>query len=252
MWRGAGQRLSTRHPRQRDGALGSFDVRGRRRPTACRHRTAAAQVSPHRGVDRRHDPRPRRPATRGDRRHRLVRGPVGHPHRDLDRLHHPGLSLPGTPDGAHGARVVRNPPLRVSGRRHVHAGAGGLRDGCRAQQLRAREHGHLRDAPHVRRHRQGGDVPGRARRIRRAEDLLLHHRHADLHLPLQRRRRLVRLPVRQRARRALEPSRAHARHHRGSDLPRRPSCFGSSGPGSRRCGRGRCRAPRSSATSART
>ncbi len=169
------------------GALGSSDVRRRRRPTACRRRTAAAQDPPYRGVDRRHDPRPRRPAPRRDRRLGLVRGPLGHPHRDLDRLHHPGLSLPGTPDGAHGARLVRDPPLRVPGRRHVHARARGLRDGCRAQQLRAREHGHVRDAPHVRRDRPGSDVPGRARRIRRAEDLLLHHRHADLHLPLQRR-----------------------------------------------------------------
>ena len=155
----------------------------------------------------------------GDRRSGLVRGPVGHPHRDLDRLHRPGLSLPGTPDGAHGARVVRNPPLRVSGRRHVHAGAGGLRDGCRAQQLRAREHGHLRDAPHVRRHRQGVDVPGCPRRIRRPEDLLPRHRHADLRLPLQCSRRVVRLPVRQRAGRAVESPRAHARNHRRSDLP---------------------------------
>ena len=51
-------------------------------------------------------------------------------------------------------------------------------DGRRAQQLRAGEHGHLRDAPDVRRDRPGSDVPGRARRVRGAEDLLLRHRHA--------------------------------------------------------------------------
>ena len=133
--------LRTASP-HRDGALGSSDVRSRRRPAARRGRPAAAQDPPDRGVDRRHAPRPRRPAPRGDRRLGLVRGPVGHAHRDLDRLHHPGLPLPGAADGAHGARLVRDPPLRVSGRRHVHARARGLRDGRRAQQLRAREHGH--------------------------------------------------------------------------------------------------------------
>ncbi len=252
LWRGARQRLSTRHPRHREGALGSSDVRSRRRSTACRRRPAATEDPPYRGVDRRHDPRPRRPAARGDRRLGLVRGPVGHAHRDLDRLHRPGLSLPGTPDGAHGARVVRDPSLRVSGRRHVHAGAGGLRDGRRAQQLRAREHGHVRDAPHVRRDRQGSDVPGCPRRIRRAEDLLLRHRHADLRLPLLAGGRVVRLPVRQRAGRDLEPPRVDARDHRRSDLPPCSPASCSSGPGSRRCGRRRYRAPPSSATSARS
>ncbi len=221
----------------------------RRRP---RGRSDAAQDPPDRGVDRRDAPRPRCAPARRDRRLGLVRGAVGHAHRDLDRLHHPGLLLPGPADGAHGARLVRNPALRVSGRRHVHARARGVRDRRRAQQLRAREHGHVRDAPHVRRDRQGRDVPGRARRLRRTEDLLLHHRHAHLHLPLQRSRRLVRLPVRQRVGRAhrITPSSSSGSPQARSSSS--PSFSDSSGPGSRRCGRRRCRARRSSATSART
>ena len=213
----------------------------------------AAQDPPDRRVDRRHARRPRRAPPRRDRRHRLVRGTVGHAHRDLDRLHHPRLLLPGPPDGAHRARLVRDPALRVSRRCHVHARARRVRDRRCAQQLRAREHGHVRDAPHVRRDRPGRDVPGRARRLRRAEDLLPRHRHAHLHLPLQRRS-----PARSTSSSATRGTRSsnHPVLVRSGSSPARssssPSCSASSGRGSRRCGRRRCRVPRSSATSART
>ena len=222
------------------------------RRAAARSRLQAAQAAADRGVDRRDAPRPRPPASGGDRRLGLVRGALEHAHRDLDRLHHPGLSLPGTPDRAHRARLVRDPALRVPRRRHVHARARRLRDRRRTEQLRAREHGHVRDAPHVRRDRQGIDVPRRPRRLRRPEDLLLHHRDADLHLALQRRRRLVRVPVRRRAGRAHEPPRPRPRHRGRARSSSSRSSSGSSGPGSRRCGRGRSRARRSFETSAPT
>ena len=51
----------------------------------------------------------------------------------------------------HRARLVRDPALRVSGRRHLHAGARRVRHRRRAEQLPAREHRHVRDAADVRR-----------------------------------------------------------------------------------------------------
>ena len=54
----------------------------------------------------------------------------------------------------------RDPTVRLSGRRHVYGGARLVCDGGRAQQLRAREHRHVRDAGHVRRDRGGVDLAG--------------------------------------------------------------------------------------------
>ena len=203
-------------------------------------------------MDRRDARRPRPPAAGGDRRLGLVHAALGHRHRDLARLPHPGVHLPGLADSPDGARLVRDPPLRLSRRRDVHAGARRVRHRRGAQQLRAREHGHVRDAPHVRGDRQRCDVPRCARGLRRPEDLLLHHRRVHLPLPLQCRRRLVRVPVREREGCAHQSPRPRHRHRSRRDLPRHDPRCGSSGRGSRRCGRRRWRGPRSSGTSART
>ena len=133
--------------------------------------------------------------------------PLGHPHGDLDRIHHPGLPLPGPPDDAHRARLVRDPSLRVSRRHDVHGGPRGLCRRGRAQQLRPREPGHIRHAADVRGDHAGRDVPGRTGRLRRPEDLLLRDRNADLHLSVQPGGWLVRLPVRQRMGRASPTTR---------------------------------------------
>ena len=168
------------------------------------------------------------------------------------RLHRPRLHLPVPADGADRARLVRDPALRVSRRRDVHARARGLRDGRGAERLPAREHRHVRDAAHVRRDRARRELPGRARRLRRPEDLLRDHRDADLPLPVPGHSRLVRLPVREREGRDPEPRRARARDRRRVDLPARDPAADLLDTGSRRCGPRRSRARRSSATSVRT
>ena len=215
------RRLSTRHPRQRESALGSSDVRGRRRPTACRSRSAAAEDPPYRRVDRRHDPRPRRPALAGidvwgwfeDLWDTLTEISIGYIilgclfqglQTMLTALGWYGILRYAYPGGVTYMPVLAAYATGVALNNFVPANMGtfvmllmyvAIVKGC--------------------------DVPGCPRRIRRAEDLLLRHRHPHLHLPLQRRRRVVRLPVRQRARRDLEPPRLDARDHRRSDLPPR-------------------------------
>ena len=104
------------------------------------------------------------PQSRGRRRLGLADRALGHRHRDLARLRRPRLHLPGPPDDADRARLVRDPPLRLSGRRDVHGRARVVRGRRRAQQLPSGEHRDVRDAAHVRRDRPGCDVPGDPRR----------------------------------------------------------------------------------------
>ena len=120
----------------------------------------------------------------GRRRLGLAHRALGHGHGDLVRLHHPRLPLPGPADGPDRSRLVRDPALRISRRRDVHARARVLCGRGRAEQLPAGEHRHVRDAADVRRGRAGRDVPRRPRRLHRSEDLLLRDRDADLRLPV--------------------------------------------------------------------
>ena len=230
----------------------STHVRGDRISRRPRRAGAGVQEPAH-GQDRCLDRRARplaRPAQPGrDRRPRLAQRALGHGHGDLVRLHRPRLPLPGPADRPDRPRLVRDPALRISARRDLHAGARVVRGRRRAEQLPAREHRDVRDAAHVRRGRARLHVPGRARRLRRPEDLLLHHRDADLHLPVLGRGRLLRVPIRKRARRDHEPPRAHARHHLRRGLPARPARadllgLGQEDVGAGKEGRGHPRRPR--------
>ncbi len=186
------------------------DVRSDRRSRARRARAGlqAPPRRPDRVLDRRARPAADRAEPAGRERAGLAERALGLGQGDLGRLHRPRLHLPGPADRADRARLVRDPALRLSGRRDVHARARGLRRGRGAEQLPPGEHRHVRDAAHVRRDRAGSELPGRARRLRRPEDLLPDHRDADLRLPVPRHRRLVRLPVREREGRDREPRRA--------------------------------------------
>ena len=203
------------------------------------------------------DRRPRRAAgaapPRRRRRVGLAHRALGHPHRDLDRLHHSRLHLPGAADDAHRARVVRDPPLRISRRRDVHGRARVVRRGRRAQQLPPREHRDVRDARHVRRGRPGLDVPGHPRRgtsSRRSSTWSSGRSSTSTSSPRwagsfdfrfgNERDAITNHPV------------LGARDIAGGDLPRRPPGADLLALGQGHVGRRRRRAPRSSATSAPT
>ena len=228
------------------------DEHRRRGRLSAERPLARSSPAQDRRLDRIPDRAARRPPSPRRRRLGLAGKPLGHPHADLDRVHHPGLSLPGPPDGAHRARLVRDPSLRVSRRHDVHGGPRGLCRRGRAQQLRPREPGHVRHAADVRGDRAGGDVPGRTGRLRRPEDLLLRDRNADLHLSVQPGGWLVRLPVRQRMGCALQPRAADAGDHRWSDPSPRAAAADLLALVQGAVGEGHGRARRSWATSART
>ena len=97
----------------------------------------------------------------GLRRRRLGLAPaaLGHGHGDLVRLHRPRLPLPGSPDDLHGARLVRDPQLRLPRPGDVHARARVVRGRRRAEQLPAGEHRHARDAADVRRDHRARQLP---------------------------------------------------------------------------------------------
>ena len=142
------------------------------------------------------------------RRRRLVLEPVGRPHAASGS----GTSLAGwslqtvqTTLTALGWYFILRAAL--SGRAAaLPPGARGIRGGRRAERVPARQHRDVRDAADVRRDHPRRQLPGRARRDARAEDLLHGRRRVRLRLPVRVRAGHVRAP----ARAAARPSRPDA------------------------------------------
>ena len=135
--------------------------------------------------------RPRRLAPARRRRHRVAVGSLGPDQGHPGRLHHRGARLPDCPDVLRRTLVLRHParglsrPGRALADRDRVCGRGG------DEQLPAREHRHVRDAAHVRRHHPRRDLRGLDRRLPGAEDLLHDRGHLRLPVPLPVRAGLV-------------------------------------------------------------